>query len=87
MFNSKAFCVIIFLTAAVLGAALYFQVMEMMEYRLLAKLDKQYLGGTFTGSADTAKPAPAADAPADKAAKKETAATAEKTAAKKDVKK
>ena len=75
MFNSKAFCVIIALTAVTLGVALYFQTMEMMEYKLLAKLDKQYLGGTFTGGGDTAKPAADTDsAKKDDTAKKETAA-------------
>lgn len=78
MFNSKAFCVILFLTAAVLGAAIYFQAMEMMEYKLLAKLDKQYLGGTFTGSGGTTKPtADAAPAKTDDKAK-EAAAPAKK---------
>ena len=80
MFNSKAFCVIIALTAITLGAALYFQTMEMMEYKLLAKLDKQYLGGTFTGG-DTTKPA----ADTDSAKKDDT--DKEKTDAKKDDKK
>lgn len=70
MFNSKAFCVILFLTAAVLGAAIYFQTMEMMEYKLLAKLDQQYLGGTFTGAKPAADAAPAKK---DDATKKETA--------------
>jgi len=68
MFNSKAFCVIIFLTAVALGTAIYFQVMEMMEYKLLAKLDKQYLSGTFTGSGETVEPAAKDDT-----VKKETA--------------
>ena len=54
MFNSKVFCIIVVLTAIALGAAVYLQVQEMMEYNLLAKLDKQYLSGTFTGSADDA---------------------------------
>ena len=48
MFNSKVFCIVIVLTAIALGAAVYLQVQEMMEYDLLAKLDKQYLSGTFT---------------------------------------
>ena len=49
MFNSKAFFVIVVLTTIALGAAVYLQVQEMIEYDLLAKLDKQYLSGTFTG--------------------------------------
>jgi len=60
LFNSKVFCIIIALTAIVLGAAIYLQVQEMMQYDLLAKLDKKYLSGTFTGTSATE--APAADA-------------------------
>ena len=77
MFDSKVFFVIIFLTALILGAAVYFQTMEMKEYKLLTKLDKQYLSGTFTGGAAETTEAPKADK-----AKKE-----EKKEAKKDVKK
>ncbi len=85
MFDSKAFCVIIFLTAAALGTAVYFQTMEMMEYKLLVKLDKQYLGGTFTGSGDTAKPATEdTTAAKDDTAKKETPASESDTAKKED---
>ncbi len=74
MFDSKVFCVIIFLTALALGAAVYFQTMEMMEYKLLTKLDKQYLSGTFTGGGA----AESAEAPKDDTAKKEATDTAKK---------
>ena len=74
MFDSKVFFVIIFLTALALGAAVYFQTMEMMEYKLLAKLDKQYLSGTFTGGGA----AETKEAPKDDKAKKEAAGKAKK---------
>lgn len=77
MFDSKVFCVIIFLTALALGAAVYFQTMEMMEYKLLTKLDKQYLSGTFTGDGAT-ESAKDAEAPKDDTAKKEATDTAKK---------
>lgn len=76
MFNSKVFCVIIVLTTIALGAAVYLQVQEMMEYNLLVKLDKQYLSGTFTGDGDTSTDdEPAADADGKK---EDTADTAKK---------
>jgi hypothetical protein len=78
MFNSKAFCVILLLTTLGLGASLYFQVQEMMEYDLLTKLDKQYLSGTFSGGGTAAEPVKddeAAKEDAD-ATKKEAADTA-----------
>ena len=78
MFNSKIFFVIVFLTALVLGAVLYLQVDEMMQYKLLTKLDKQYLSGTFTGGAaaapaeeDTAKKDDESEEKADDTAKKD----------------
>ena len=85
MFNSKVFCIIVVLTAIALGAAVYLQVQEMMEYNLLAKLDKQYLSGTFTGAGDTAAE-PAEPATDEDSKKDDTAAdTAKKDdAAKKD---
>ena len=76
MFNSKFFCVIVVLSTLVLGASLYFQAQEMMEYGLLTKLDKQYLSGTFTGGGDAAEPA-----------KEEDVANKDADAAKKDDKK
>jgi hypothetical protein len=76
MFNSKAFCVIIFLTAAALGTTIYFQTMEMMDYKLLAKLDKQYLSGTFTGGKPAEKNSTAAKE--DNTAKKKVAGAAKK---------
>lgn len=57
MFNSKLFCVIVVLTTLAFGAALYFQVEEMIKYDLLTKLDKQYLSGTFTGGVAKTVPA------------------------------
>jgi hypothetical protein len=78
MFNSKAFCVIVVLSTLVLGASLYFQTQEMMEYGLLTKLDKQYLSGTFTGGGGAAEPEPA---------KEEEDAKKDADAAKKDDKK
>jgi ribosomal protein L12E/L44/L45/RPP1/RPP2 len=44
MFNSKAFCVITFLTVIALGGAVGLQVMEMQEYNLLDKLYNKYIG-------------------------------------------
>ena len=76
MFNSKAFCIIIVLTTAALGTTIYFQTMEMMEYKLLAKLDKQYLSGTFTGGKPAEKDSTAAKE--DDTAKKEVAGDAKK---------
>ena len=52
MFNSKAFFVIIVLTALALGAAVYLQVQEMVEYDLLTKLKKQYLGDDAVESSE-----------------------------------
>jgi len=83
MFNSKAFCVIVVLSTLVLGAAVYFQVQEMMEYKLLTKLDKQYLSGTFSGGGDAAEPA----VKKDEAAEKDETAEKDEAAAKKDDKK
>ena len=78
MFNSKAFCVIIFLTAAALGTTVYFQTMEMLDYKLLVKLDRKYLSGMFSGgSGDSVKPA-AKDDTAKPAAKDDTAKPAAK---------
>ncbi len=74
MFNSKVFCIVIVLTAIALGAAIYLQVQEMMEYDLLTKIDKQYLSGTFSGAGDAAEPA-AADT---ESKKDDTADTAKK---------
>ena len=80
MFNSKVFCVIVVLSTLVLGASLYFQTQEMMEYGLLTKLDKQYLSGTFTGDGGTVEPAAKEDEPAeDKVAKEDEVAKKDDT--------
>jgi hypothetical protein len=77
LFNSKFFFVIVFLTTLALGAALYFQVEEMMKYNLLKKLDKKYLSSTFTGGGAT-ETAPAEDADAEKKESTDTAKTDDK---------
>ncbi len=42
MFNSKSFCVIVVLSAIILGAVVYLQVQEMVQYDLLTKLKNEY---------------------------------------------
>lgn len=84
MFNSKVFCIIIVLTALALGAALFLQVQEMLQYNLLSTLQERYFPSSGA-AAGPAKAEPAKDADKDKA---ETAPKAENPAAdKKNAKK
>jgi hypothetical protein len=61
MFNSKSFCIIITLTAVILGGAVFLQVKEMQEYKLLTKLYNQYFGGSSTAEAPAAPAAKTAE--------------------------
>lgn len=68
MFNSRAFCIIVLLTAVVLGAAVYLQVAELQEYKLLTKLYNKYFVSASAGN--EAAPAKVAKAPEKEPAKK-----------------
>lgn len=75
MFNSKAFCVIIFLTALALAVAVGLQFMEMQQYNLIETLQERY----FSSSEEPAESTAAKEnAPAEKQGEK-TAEQGEKS--------
>jgi len=73
VFNSKTFCVIIVLTVLALGAAVFLQVHEMLQYDLVNSLQERYFPSSPKG--DTEK-----DKAAEADAKAETPKGAEKPA-------
>jgi len=94
LFNSKFFCIIVVLTTAALGAAVYFQVQALIEYKLLDKLKTEYLSAIFgDGTAAPVKDAETTDKEATETDKENTAKDADTAkkettdAAKKDDKK